>query len=123
MIPLFDLSTPAGRDGLDARLTRLRATSHARSDAADTVAQIVEAVRTEGDAAVVRYMRQWTDPHFEAGRIRVTADELASFEAELLPTAASDVTDLEIEAIENNVDDLLSDEPSSWFFDEDAWSS
>ena len=85
MIPLFDLSTPAGRDGLDARLTRLRATSHARSDAADTVAQIVEAVRTEGDAAVVRYMRQWTDPHFEAGRIRVTADELASADAALEP--------------------------------------
>ena len=51
------------------------------------------------------------------------ADELASFEAELLPTAATDVTDLEIEAIESSVDDLLSDEPTSWFFDEDASSS
>lgn len=58
-----------------------------------------------------------------AGEVDLLADELASFEAELLPTAASDVTDLEIEAIENSFDDLLSDEPSLWFFDEDAWSS
>jgi len=58
-----------------------------------------------------------------AGEVDLLADELASFEAELLPTAATDVTDLEIEAIESSVDDLLSDEPTSWFFDEDASSS
>ncbi|MDP7637973.1 MAG: hypothetical protein QF577_10555, partial [Phycisphaerae bacterium] len=66
-----------------------------------------------------------------AGEVDLLADELASFQADLLPTPASDVTDLEIEAIEQHVDDLrddffddlLSDEPASWSFDEDTWSS
>jgi len=58
-----------------------------------------------------------------AGEVDLLADEMASFQAELLLTPAADVTDLEIEAIERDVDDLLSDEPASWFFDEDAWSS
>ena len=74
-----------GRDGLDECLARLRATSRARSEAADVVAAIVEEVRLEGDAAVVRYMRKWTDPHFEMGRIRVSADELAAADAALDP--------------------------------------
>ena len=74
-----------------------------------------------------------------AGEVDLLADELASFQADLLPTPASDVTDLEIEAIEQHVDDLrddlldgslddffddlLSDEPASWSLDEDTWSS
>ncbi len=75
-LPICELNTETGRARLDALLTRLRSTSSAASDAAATVQEIIAAVRTEGDAAVVRYMRKWTDPDFTAERIAVTAVEL-----------------------------------------------
>ncbi len=71
LLPLYDLSTPAGRSGFDVRLARLRHTASASSDAAATVAAILADVRDRGDDAVVDYMRRWTDPSFTADRIRV----------------------------------------------------
>lgn len=85
MIPVYDLTTQDGRAGLDHCLVRLRDTSAARSEAAEVVTAIIEQVRLEGDAAVLRYMRKWTDPHFEARHIRVSADELSAAEAALDP--------------------------------------
>lgn len=69
--PLYDLSTPAGRDGFDACLARLRRTVSAGGDAAAVVAEVLAAVRDRGDEALVDYMRRWTDPAFTADRIRV----------------------------------------------------
>ncbi len=55
----------------------LRRSAWDTGDAAATVAKIIQDVRDQGDEAVVRYMRQWTDPAFEQSNIRVPADELA----------------------------------------------
>lgn len=79
-LPIFDLSKPAGRAAFAGRLARLRGTASATSRAAQTVARIVDEVRAQGDAAVVRYMRKWTDPAFTADRIRVTRKELLAAE-------------------------------------------
>lgn len=84
-LPILDLDSPADRDAWSKRLARLRGTAALAGDEARTVAAIIDDVRTRGDDAVVDYMRRWTDPDFEADRIRVTADELDRAEAELDP--------------------------------------
>jgi histidinol dehydrogenase len=70
-LPLYDLSTAAGRNGFDACLARLRRTASASGDAAAVVAEVLADVRERGDYAVVASMRRWTDPRFTADRIRV----------------------------------------------------
>jgi histidinol dehydrogenase len=45
-------------------------------NAGQAVATIIADVQKEKDAAVVRYMRKWTDPHFDPSRIRVQPEEL-----------------------------------------------
>jgi histidinol dehydrogenase len=84
-LPLFDLSTTDGRDAWAKRLERLRATTALDGEAARTVAEIVEAVRTRGDDAVVEFMRRWTDPGFEADRIRVAEADFTRAEESLDP--------------------------------------
>lgn len=71
MLPCFDLDTGEGRDGFAQVLHRLRQTAALDSDEAATVDQIIADVRRDGDEAVVRYMRQWTDPQFTAETITV----------------------------------------------------
>ena len=83
MLPIYDLNTDHGRAGLDACLARLRDTASASGDAAKTVADVMADVQTHGDAALVKYMQQWTDPAFDASRIRVTPEELAAADAQL----------------------------------------
>lgn len=91
MLPIYDLQTApgnapgnaSGQAGLDACLKRLRDTASATGDAAKTVAEIMDDVQQRGDAAVVQYMQQWTDPAFDADRIRVTPDELAAADKQL----------------------------------------
>ena len=83
MLPIYDLNTTAGRTGLDACLARLRDTASASGDAAQTVAEVMADVRARGDAALVAYMQKWTDPAFDAARIRVTAQELGAADAAL----------------------------------------
>ncbi len=70
---------------LGGLLDRLRSQSAGSGELAESVAQIIETVRTGGDEAVAEYMRKWTDPAFSADRIRVTANELAAAEAALDP--------------------------------------
>jgi histidinol dehydrogenase len=84
-MPIYDLATATGRAGLAQRLEQLKQTASAGSDAAKVVAQIIDEVRRDGDEAVVRYMRQWTDAAFSAERIRVTEAELAAAERGLDP--------------------------------------
>ena len=83
MLPLFDLATSAGREAFAACLKKLRNTTSVTSDVADTVKQIVSDVQREGDDAVVRYMRRWSDPAFDRDRIQVGRDELARAERSL----------------------------------------
>ncbi|MBB6430488.1 histidinol dehydrogenase [Algisphaera agarilytica] len=87
MLPIYDLQTPDGQAGLDACLARLRDTASATGDAAKTVADVMADVQAHGDAALVKYMQKWTDPAFDAARIRVTAEELAEAEATLAENA------------------------------------
>jgi len=83
--PVLDLSTAQGRDGFEARLAGLRGTTSLSGETATLVAEIVEAVRTRGDDAVVEYMRRWTDPGFQQAAIRVPEAEFEAAEAKLDP--------------------------------------
>ena len=83
MLPLLDQQSGDDRSALASLISRLRAQVDATGAVAEQVQQIVEDVAREGDAAVVRYMRRWTDPAFDADRIRVSPEELAAAEAAL----------------------------------------
>jgi histidinol dehydrogenase len=74
--PLHDLQVAEGRAAFEARLARLRGTTSLSGEIASQVAAIIEDVRARGDAAVVEYMRRWTDPGFDASRIRVSPAEI-----------------------------------------------
>ncbi len=76
MLPIIDYNSAQDRQVLTQRLARVRGQIGDASQVADQVAVIVEEVRQNGDAAVVRYMRQWTDPAFSTEKIRVKAEEL-----------------------------------------------
>ena len=80
---VLQLDSSADAEVLGGLVDRLRSQAAGSGELADSVAQIVESVRTGGDEAVAGYMRQWTDPDFSADRIAVTADELADAEASL----------------------------------------
>ncbi len=84
-LPRFDLASADDRRRWTERLDALRATATTSTEAAETVAAIVEDVRVRGDDAVVDYMRRWTDPEFDADRIRVSADELDAAYAAIDP--------------------------------------
>jgi len=75
-LPMVDLTTREGRQQMRVRLERLRQTASFSGEAAATVATVIDDVRQRGDDAVVKYMRQWTDPAFSASRIRVPVEEL-----------------------------------------------
>ena len=61
----------------------LRASAMPGGEVAANVAAIIADVRDHGDAAVVKYMRQWTDPAFTADRILVKPAELQAALASL----------------------------------------
>ena len=86
ILPIFDLATDSGRQDFDACMQRLRATTSASSADAQAVAAIIDDVKQHGDEAVVRYMRKWTDPDFQADRIRVSPGELAEAQKSLDPS-------------------------------------
>ncbi len=77
-IPIYDLRGDADRDRFDALLARWRADASGRGDAARTVAGVIDEVRRDGDDAVVRCMRRWVDPNFDADQIRVSPREMAA---------------------------------------------
>ncbi|MCX5662722.1 MAG: histidinol dehydrogenase [Planctomycetota bacterium] len=82
-LPVFDLASPAGRDAFARQLDDLRASASASGGPGAAVAAILDDVRQHGDEAVVRYMRQWTDPGFTADRIVVRPEELTAALAKL----------------------------------------
>lgn len=75
MLKIFEIRDARELDRLPWLQHRKRAVLPS-GEAARTVAQIVAEVAAQGDEAVVRYMRQWTDPGFEAGRIRVEPGQI-----------------------------------------------
>jgi histidinol dehydrogenase len=75
-LPILDLTQPDDRETWSSRLARLQATVSLASDEAKTVAAILEDVRDRGDEAVVAAMQRWTDPDFDAARIRVPGNEI-----------------------------------------------
>lgn len=76
-LPVFQIASPS--DILSHPwFIDLRTSAMPGGEIAAQVAAIIDDVRQHGDEAVVRYMRQWTDPHFSADRIRVTGQELAA---------------------------------------------
>ena len=81
----IDLTTALGREAWLEKLGGLRNTASLTSAEAETVARLVDDVRTRGDLAVVEAMRRWTDPDFAAERIRVDLREMERAEAELDP--------------------------------------
>lgn len=83
--PVLDLSTAPGAQAFEQRLAQLRESVSLTGEAAQTVGKIISDVRLEGDDAVVRYMRRWTDPQFDASRIAVTASELTRALEQLSP--------------------------------------
>jgi len=86
VLPIYDLTTATGQAGLERCLENLRETASASGEAAQTVSGVMADVAQHGDEALVKYMRQWTDPAFEAGRIRVAASEIDAAEQMLSPT-------------------------------------
>ena len=49
--------------------------------------EVIDRVRTEGDAAVVEYARKWDAPNFEASMLRATPQDFAAARAALDPAA------------------------------------
>jgi histidinol dehydrogenase len=84
-LPVFDLATADGRNALTTQIERLRPPIGLDSEAARTVATIIADVKRRGDEAVVEYMRRWTDPGFDAARLRVGEHELEAAERALSP--------------------------------------
>jgi histidinol dehydrogenase len=84
-LAILDLRSDADNAAWQQCLDRLKQTTSATGEQAAAVARIIDDVRREGDEAVVRYMRQWTDPDFDASRLRVPEAELESAEARLDP--------------------------------------
>jgi len=80
-LPVIELSDARGREAFERLLERLSQTTSATSEQAATVREVVEAVAREGDEAVVRFMRRWTDRGFSTDRIVVSPSELESARA------------------------------------------
>jgi len=97
LMPMFELDAPGGRERLTDLIDQLRPPMGHDAEAARVVADILEDVRKHGDEAVTRYMRKWTDPQFDATRIRVSDEELDAAERSL----SSELRDALQQAITN----------------------
>ncbi len=72
MIPLFDLNTISSKD-----LSRiLKRAQEDIDDVRSRVEEIIRTVRTDGDAALLRYTREWDDPDYDLSRLRVTESDI-----------------------------------------------
>lgn len=81
-MPLLDFEQTADRRQLEGLIGRLAELAAGAPAVAEVVGEVIDAVRRDGDDAVVRYMRRWTNPSFRASDIRVSADAMAeAFEA------------------------------------------
>lgn len=83
MLPVFDVSTPAGLADGEAKLAQLRSAADASGRWSSVAAELIADVRARGDAAIVDHMREFTDPAYDAARMRVSTEELVAAEAAL----------------------------------------
>ncbi len=83
MLPVFDVTTPAGLADGEAKLAQLRAATDASGRWSSVAAELIADVRARGDDAVGDHMRAFTDPSYDATRMRVSAEELADTDASL----------------------------------------
>ena len=90
-IPILDLATGPGRDDFESRLSRLRGTTSLAGETAETVASILEDVRSRGDDALVDLMRRFSDPAFDHASIRVREEDFDRAEAALDPTLRASI--------------------------------
>lgn len=82
-LPLLKYDSAAHRKKLTGLIDRLRRQAAGSGELAETVRAVVDDVAKRGDAAVVEYMRKWTDAAYSADRLRVSDDELAAAHAAL----------------------------------------
>ncbi|MEM1209982.1 MAG: histidinol dehydrogenase [Planctomycetota bacterium] len=82
-LPTYDLATETGRDAFDARLDRLRRSATVTGDFHRIAAELIEDTRQRGDAAIVEHMRRFTDPTFDADRMRVAPELMADADQQL----------------------------------------
>lgn len=92
MLPILNYDSPDDHKALRGLTARLAGELTGRGEVAEQVAAIIEDVRRGGDDAVVKYMREWTDPHFAREKIAVTRDELAAAERSLPPRVRDALT-------------------------------
>ncbi len=85
MLRTLALNNTTDRQQLNALIERLRSQVDGSGEIAEQVATIVQDVRTNGDEAIVRYMRQWTNPNFTADIIQVSPNQLADAANQLDP--------------------------------------
>ncbi len=97
-LTILDQESPRERERTETLIERLRGEATGTRAVAETVADVIDAVRSEGDDAVARAMRQWSDPRFSPEHIRVPAERLAAADRELDP-AVRDAFDSAIEHI------------------------
>jgi histidinol dehydrogenase len=72
MIAIHQLSTID-----ETSLKKLMKRAHEDIDSIKpAVEKIIDAVKCEGDAALVRFTKEWDDPDYDASRLRVTADDI-----------------------------------------------
>jgi histidinol dehydrogenase len=84
-LPVLQYASPTDRAAVAALIDRLRSQLGSTGEVAQQVAAIVDDVRRNGDDAVVKYMRKWTNPAFTADIIRVKPQEMAAAEKSLAP--------------------------------------
>lgn len=83
MLPIYDLNTDDGRASFETRIGQLRDTASACGEFSQTAAEVIEAVRRDGDDEVIRQARLWSDPDFTLGRLCVSSQELSRAEQAL----------------------------------------
>lgn len=83
MMRRLNNDSPADRADVFALVQRLKGSTAGSGEMAESVNRIIEDVRANGDDAVVKYMRQWTNPSFSGDMIRVSQDEMAAAESSL----------------------------------------
>ncbi len=92
MLPVIELSTPAGKTKLDALLGRLRLDPLSLIDPASElqkkaaiVGGIIQRIAREGDAGLVAITREFDEPDFQAAQLVVTPEEMAAAHASVSP--------------------------------------
>ena len=69
-------------------VTKFLARSAFPEEAEKAAAEVLAAIRAEGDAAVARYVAKFEGAHLAPKRFRVTDKELAAAEAAVSPTSS-----------------------------------